>query len=302
MFSGKSGASRLSIVVVVGLIAIKVAVGIITGSLSIFAQAVDSFLDLFAVVITFVAVRFAARPADEDHHFGHGKAENVAAVVQAVLIIIAGGSIIYSAVRRIQAGAALEMTEAGMGVMAVSVIASIFLSRYLLRVARREDSQALAANARNIAADVYSALAVLIGLIIVRFTGWNIVDPILAVLVAFFIFKVGFDVLREAFGAIVDIKLPEEEEALIRASVSEHFGNEVVDFHKLRTRKSGSHRYIDFHLVLPKDTSLEAAHKMCDHLEEDIESKLPGTDVTIHAEPCDENCDECKAVCEKRKG
>ena len=301
MFSSRSGAARLSIIVVVSLIVLKVAIGIITGSLSIFAQAVDSFLDLFAVVITFMAVRVAEQPADEKHPFGHGKAENVAAVIQAILIIIAGGYIYYSAIRRILTGATVEMTEAGIGVMAVSVIASILLSRYLLKVARREDSQALEANARNIAADVYSSLAVLIGLIIVRFTGWSIIDPILAGLVAFFIFKVGYDVLKNAFGGIVDVKLPEEEEVIIREAISEHFGNEVVDFHRLRTRKAGSHRYIDFHLVLPKDTSLKAAHNMCDHLEEDIESKVANTDVTIHAEPCDENCEECKATCERRK-
>jgi cation diffusion facilitator family transporter len=301
MFSGRTGAARLSIVVVIGLIIVKIVVGIISGSLSIFAQAIDSFLDLFAVVVTFLAVNVAAQPADEKHPFGHGKVENVAAVVQAVLIIIAGGFIIYSAVRRIQTEATLEMTEAGIGVMAVSVIASIFLSRYLHKVARREDSQALEANARNIAADVYSALAVFTGLIVVRFTGWTIIDPILAALVALFIFKVGFDVLRNAFGGIVDVKLPEEEEAIIRAAVTEHFNSEVVDFHKLRTRKAGSHRYIDLHVVMPKDISLENAHKMCDHLEEDIKSRFPSTDVTIHMEPCDENCEDCRLACQERK-
>jgi len=147
MFSGRRGAARLSIIVVVSLIVLKVVVGIITGSLSIFAQAVDSFLDLFAVVITFMAIRVAEQPADEKHPFGHGKAENVAAIIQAVLIIIAGGSIYYSAISRIITGATVEMTEAGIGVMAVSVIASILLSRHLLKVARQEDSQALEANA-----------------------------------------------------------------------------------------------------------------------------------------------------------
>ena len=122
MFSGRSGAARLSIIVVVSLIILKVIVGIITGSLSIFAQAIDSFLDLFAVIITFLAIRFASRPADEEHPFGHGKAENIAAIIQSGLIFIAGGSIIYSAVRRIQNEVPLEVTEAGIGVMAVSIL------------------------------------------------------------------------------------------------------------------------------------------------------------------------------------
>ena len=301
MFSGRSGAAKLSIIIVVGLIVLKVVVGVITGSLSVLAQAVDSFLDLFAVSVTFLAIRIAARPADEEHPFGHGKVENIAAVVQAILIFIAGGSIIYSAVRRIQTHAALEMTEAGIGVMAVSIIASIFLSRYLLRVAKKEDSMALEANAHNIAADVYSAAAVFVGLIVVRLTGLVIIDAILAGLVALYILKVAVDVLRNSLGGLVDVKLPEDEENSVRAAITEHFGREVVSFHKLRTRKAGSQRYIDLHLVMPKHVSIEDAHNMCDHLEKDIEEKLVHTDVTIHVEPCDENCDSCDLTCDERK-
>jgi len=301
MFSGRSGAARLSIIVVVGLIVLKVFVGVITGSLSVLAQAVDSFLDLFAVSITFLALRIADRPADAEHPFGHGKAENIAAIIQAVLIFIAGVSIIYTAVRRFQTHAVLEMTEAGIGVMAVSIIASIFLSRHLLKVAREEDSAALEANAHNIAADVYSAAAVFIGLIAVRITGIGIIDAILAGLVALFILKVAFDVLRKSFGGLVDMKLPEDEEQSIRAAITEHLGGEVVGFHKLRTRKAGSQRYIDLHLVMPKHVSIEEAHNMCDHLEKDIEGKLVRTDVTIHVEPCDDNCDACDLTCEERK-
>jgi len=301
MFSGRSGAARLSIIVVVGLIVLKVVVGVITGSLSVLAQAVDSFLDLFAVSVTLLALHIADRPADTEHPFGHGKAENIAAIIQAVLIFIAGGSIIYSAVRRIQTHTVMEMTEAGIGVMAVSIIASILLSRYLLKVARKEDSMALEANARNIAADVYSAAAVFVGLIVVRFTGIGIIDAILAGLVALFILKVAFDLLRNSLGGLVDVKLPEDEEQSIRAVITEHLGGEVVGFHKLRTRKAGSQRYIDLHLVMPKHISIEEAHNMCDHLEKDIKEKIANTDVTIHVEPCDDNCDDCDLTCEERK-
>ena len=301
MFSGRSGAVRLSILVVVSLIVLKVVVGIITGSLSVLAQAIDSFLDLFAVIITFLAISVAARPADESHPFGHGKAENVAAIIQAVLIFFAGGSIIYAAVRRIQTEALLEMTEAGMIVMAVSIAASIFLSRYLLRISRQEDSMALEANAHNIAADVYSAAAVLVGLLVVRFTDITIIDPILAGVVALYIFKVAFDVLRKSFGGLVDVKLPESEENAVRLAITEHFTSEVVSFHRLRTRKAGNQRHIDLHLVMPKHISIEEAHDMCDHLEKDIEGRLLNTDVIIHVEPCDNNCEECGLTCEDRK-
>jgi len=302
MFSGTNGATRLSLIVVIALVVLKVAVGVITGSLSVLAQAVDSFLDLFAVSITFLAVRFAARPADVEHPFGHGKAENIAAIVQAVLIFVAGGSIIYAAVRRAGTDAALETTEAGIAVMAVSILASMFLASYLRRVARREDSPALEANAHNIAADVYSAAAVLVGLTVVRFTGLDIIDDVLAGIVALFIIKIAFDVLRNSIGGLVDVKLPEEEEASIKAAIIEHFGGEVVSFHKLRTRKAGNQRYIDLHLVMPRQVTIQEAHDMCDHLEIDIRDRLVRTDVTIHVEPCDGTCAVCKIKCEERKG
>jgi cation diffusion facilitator family transporter len=300
MFSGKSGATRLSIIVVVSLVALKAAISIITGSLSIIAQAVDSFLDLFAVTVTYLAIRFSSKPADTEHPFGHGKGENVAAILQAALIFIAGGSIIYSAVRRFGMADTVELTEAGMAVMAVSILASIFLSRHLRKVARQEDSAALEANARNIATDVYSASAVLAGLLGVRFTGWYIVDDILAIIVALLILRVGYNVLRNSFGMLVDVKLPEEEENNIKSAIMEHLHEEVVNFHKFRTRKAGNQRYIDLHLVMPKHITLEEAHVMSDHLEQDIIKRLPYTDITIHIEPCDGKCAVCRIKCEKR--
>jgi cation diffusion facilitator family transporter len=299
MFSTRSGAVRLSLAVVIGLIILKIAVAIITGSISILAQAVDSFLDLFAVIITFFAIVIAARPADEEHPFGHGKVENIAAMVQAMLIFTAGGLIIYSAVRRIITGTTLALAEAGIGVMLISIVASIFLSRHLLKVSRAVDSIALQANARNIATDVYSAAAVLAGLIAIRFTGLNILDPIIALLVALLILKVAYDVLRESFGGLIDVKLPEVEEIEIKSCIIEHY-SEVVGFHKLRTRKAGSQRYIDLHLVMPKNASVEEAHKMCDHLEQDIKMRLHHASVVIHVEPCSIECDQCSVSCSLR--
>jgi cation diffusion facilitator family transporter len=292
VFSTRSGAAKLSLGVVIGLVVLKVVVAVITGSLSILAQAADSFLDLFAVTVTIFALSIASKPADEEHPFGHGKVENVAAIVQAVLIFTAGGLIVYSAVNRIITEVPVKMTGAGIGVMLFSIVVSIFLSRHLLKVSRVVDSIALRANARNIAADVYSAAAVLVGLVVIRFTGLNVLDPIIALLVALFIFKVAYDVLRGSFGELIDVKLPEAEERVIKSSIMEHVG-ELAGFHQLRSRKVGSQRYIDLHLVMPKHISLEEAHRMCDHIEQDIENKLPHSSITIHVEPCDGECDQC---------
>ena len=295
MFSTRSGAARLSLIVIIGLIAVKVTVAVITGSISISAQAMDSFLDLFAVFVTFFAVRLAVMPADEEHPFGHGKVEGVAAGVQAVLIVGAAGFIIYSAVRRIIAGATLELTEAGIGVMVVSIIASVFLSRHLIKVARKTGSVALEASARNINADIYSASGVLVALVALRLTGLNIIDPIIAIVVALYVLKTGYDVARESITELVDVRLPEEEEETIVACITEHLG-QLAGFHKIRTRKAGNQRFVDFHLQIPRNTSVEEAHRMCDHLEEDIESRLPNSSVTIHVEPCDMECNDCVVI------
>jgi len=300
MFSTRSSAAKLSLIVVVGLVVLKVVIAVVTESISIFAQALDSCLDLFAVGITFFAVGVATKPADKEHPFGHGKVENIAAIAQAVLIFAAGGLIIYSAVRRIITGVTVELTEVGMGVMLVSIIVSIFLSRHLLKVSRATHSIALESNARNIAADVYSATGVLAGLVAIRFTGLTILDPIVALLVALIILKVGYDVLRKSFGGVIDVRLPETEESLIRSCILEHSG-EMVAFHELRTRKAGSQRYIDLHLVMPRNASVEEAHRMCDHLEQDIETRLHHTDITIHVEPCTIECQQCSVSCSLRK-
>jgi len=295
MFSTRSGASKLSLVVISGLIALKVAVAVITGSISISAQAMDSFLDLFAVTIIFFAVRMAVMPADEEHPFGHGKIEGMAAGAQAVLIFGAAGFIIYSAVRRILAGATLELTEAGIGVMAVSIIASVFLSRHLIKVARTTGSLALESSARNINVDIYSAAGVLVALVVIRFTGLNVIDPIIAIAVAAYVLKTAYDVARKSIVELVDVRLPKVEEEEIVSCIIE-YRSKLVSYHKIRTRKAGSQRFIDFHLVIPKNASVEEAHLMCDHLEQDIESRLPNSSVTIHVEPCSMECAECLVI------
>jgi len=300
VFSTKTGATKLLIGVVVGLIIFKVVVSLLTGSISILAQAADSLLDLFAGLITFFAIRIAAKPADAEHPYGHGKVEDIAGVVQGILIFITGGLIIYSAIDRIIKGSSIALAEAGIAVMAVSIVVSIFLSRHLMNVSRRTGSVALEANARNIAADVYSASAVLVGLAIVRFTGINIIDPILAIGVAIYILKIAIDTIRKPVSGLLDETLPSSQQAVIEECLRKH-SREVSGFHALRTRRAGNQSYIDLHLVIAKDTRLEQAHQICDRIELEIRSTLHEASVTIHAEPCDNECEQCAAICSKRR-
>lgn len=307
MSSRKSRAAAVSIASNSTLILLKVMAGLVTGSISLIAEAIHSLMDLAAAIVAFFSVRISDKPADKEHPFGHGKAENVSGIVEAVLIFVAAGIIIYQAIQRIIKGETLELLEIGIGIMVVSIVVNILVSRYLLKVSRETDSLALEADARHLTTDILTMTGVLVGLTIVRLShlaglNLNILDPVVAILVSLLIIRTSYQLTRKSLGGLVDVKLPEDEESNIRAAITEHFGGEVVSFHKLRTRKAGSQRYIDLHLVMPKHVSIEVAHEMCDHLEKDIKVRLIRTDVTIHVEPCDDNCNACGLTCEERKG
>jgi cation diffusion facilitator family transporter len=288
----KEKAAKLSIFAVSFLIVMKVVASIVTGSIAIRADAIHSAIDLVGAIIGFVGIRIADKPPDRQHPFGHGKAENIAGVVIAVLIFIAGGTIAYQAITRLISGAALEMVTVGIFVTAAAIVINLAASWYAMRVARSTDSLALEATARDLLADVLSSAAVLLGLVLVRFTGIARLDAIVALLVSVIIFRTAFLSMKRSFGGLIDTRLPRAEERQIIAAIEKHRG-QLVGFHKIRTRKAGSQRYIDFHLVVSKDASVERAHKLCDELEREIEARLSATSVTIHIEPCDGDCERC---------
>ncbi len=298
--STRTGAVKLSMVVVIFLIALKVVVSLMSRSISIFAQAADSLLDIFSIGITFIALNMSATPADEEHPFGHGKAEGLAAMIQAVLVLGAGFFIIYSSIHRIIHGAAIRPDE-GIAVMIISIATSFFLSRHLRRVARATGSTAIDASARNISADVYSAAGVLIGLLMVRFTNLVVLDPIVALIMAGFVVKAGYEVMVRAIYELIDYALPREEQDILNNCLNIH-NTQIVEYHAVRSRRAGKERFIDLHIVMPRNLSFEDVHAMCDHLEQDIKDQLTSADVIIHAEPCSsENCIQCSiTLCELR--
>jgi cation diffusion facilitator family transporter len=290
VFSTKTSAAGLSILSNSILVALKLAVGIIMGSVSVISEGVHSAVDLLAAFIAFFSIRAAAKPADEEHEFGHGKIENISGTIEALLIFAAAAYIIYEAIDKFITGAKPEYLSVGTAIMAFSAVANFFVSRFLHKVAYRTDSVALEADAWHLTTDVYTSLGVFAGLIIVQITHWYILDPIIAIGVALLILRAAWNITMKSVKGLVDVRLPKVEEDIITASIMEHVG-QLAGFHELRTRKSGSQRYIDLHLVLPKKVSLEEAHKLCDHLEEDIKSKLPEGNVTIHCEPCEQHED-----------
>ena len=296
----KVKAAKLSMAAISFLILIKLVASILTGSIGIRADALHSTLDLIAAVIAFIGVKVSDKPADKRHPYGHGKAENISSVLVAGLIFMAAGTIVYEAIKRLISGVTLELVGIGIAVTAAAIAINLFISWYVLRVSRATDSIALEASARHMITDVLSSVAVLVGLIAVQITGLNILDSIVALAVAGLIVKSAFDIMRKSFGGLIDARLPESEEDIIRSAIMEHTG-EVVDFHELRTRKAGSQRYIDLHLVMPRNISVEEAHRMCDHLERDIKGKLRQASVTIHVEPYRKDSEQGPVPSETRK-
>ncbi len=292
MFSTRENVSILSILAIGSLIIIKVVASFLTGSIAILADAIHSVIDLSGAIIGYIGIRISGKPADEEHAFGHGKAENIAGAIIACLIFLAGGIIFYQAVRNLIGGAAVEMLTVGIVITAAAIVINLLISRYAFKVARSTDSLALEATARDMTADVLSSVAVLVGLVLVRITGVNMLDPIVAMIVAVLIAVTAFFTIKKSISGLMDTRLPEEEMEMIISTIREHTA-QLAGFHEVRTRKAGSQRFIDFHLMLPKNASVEEAHRMCDHLEQDIEGKLPGSSVTIHVEPCEGECEEC---------
>jgi cation diffusion facilitator family transporter len=282
------------------LILLKVAAGILTGSISLIAEAVHSTMDLAAAIIAFFSVRISDTPADDLHPFGHGKAENISGVAEGVLIFVAAGIILYEAILRIITGTGLEYVEIGIGIMALSIIVNIIVSRYLVKVAKKTDSVALEADAKHLTTDVLTMVGVLVGLALARITGLSIFDPITAIIVAVMIIKAAYDITKKSFGGLMDTRLPEDEEETITKIIKEHAAK-LAGFHDMRTRKAGSLRFVDLHLVLPNKVSLEEAHGICDHLEQDVKEKLSNVSMTIHVEPCDTECQTCTVICSHRE-
>jgi len=296
LFRTKRGAATLAIIWDAILIALKLIIGISISSIAILSEALNSSIDLLASVMAFLSIRFSSRPADEEHPFGHGKAENLSGFIEAGLMYITSLFIIYQSIRKFLSGSQVAHVEWGLGIMIFSMTVNIFFSGYLLKVARREDSLALEAHARNLRGDILISLGVFTGLLMLKLTGMSVFDPIAATLVAIYYSITATFLTRKSLHGLLDERLPAGELEKIRASITEH-SRDLAGFHDVRTRKAGGERHIDLHLVMAKHSSLEEVHKMCDHLEEDIKSKLPRANITIHVEPCQENCETCNVLC-----
>lgn len=276
-------AAAVSIVSNSLLVITKLLVGLVTGSISIVSEAAHSAVDLFASVIAYASVRASARPADKEHPFGHGKFENLSGAIEALLILFAAAFIVYHSIGRLRVSAEVENLGLGLWVMGASVVVNVFVSRYLFRVARETDSIALEADAHHLSTDVWTSLGVFAGLLLIRLTGWHILDPIVALCVALLIVRVAVSLTRRATGPLLDEQLPDAEVSQLREIVLST--PNVRGLHKLRTRKSGSFREVDLHVTVPAEMAVHEAHEIADSIESRMRERFPNTTVTTHIEP-----------------
>ncbi len=292
----KQRAAFLSVLSNSGLLLLKIAVGLLINSISVISEAIHSAMDLVSSLIAFFAVGKSSQPADPAHPYGHGKLESLSGIIEAGLIALVGGFIIWESIDRLLDPKGLRMVSLGMGVMGISALVNLLVYRHNLRVARATGSMALEANAAHLKVDALTSLGVALGLALILLTHFEALDPLGAIGVACYVLKAGFELIRKAFRDLMDRKLPEEEERAILTILRDHHP-QFVEFHKLRTRRSGPERYIDLHLVFDKTIGLRKAHDLCSHIEEEIKVQLPRSHIIIHIEPCEITCQGCPKTC-----
>lgn len=296
ILSTPGGAAAVSLLAIIGLVALKVTVGLIIGSISVLSDALDSAMDLLGALFAWLAVSFAARPADRDHPYGHGKIESVSGIVEAGLIIVAAGFITFEAIRRL--GGDYEVTNVGLGIAAtaISLAVNVAVGLHLRRVARRTVSPALEAAAQHRISDILTSLGVLIGLVLLWVTPWAFLDSAAALGVAAVITWTGRNLFLRAYHDLIDTRLSNEEEDAIRGVLGEHAGA-FISYSDLRTRRSGRSRLVDLNVIVPRVESVARAHDLVDMIEAGIHEALPGSIVTIHVDPCEGPRDRCDAEC-----
>ena len=278
-----------SIAVAGGVMALKFAAWWLTGSVALLSDALETIVNVLAALVTWVAVGYAARPADEDHPFGHHKAEYLAAVLEGVLIVGAATLIVVVALAELASPARGAPGALGPGIAVNLLAAGINAgwAAFLLARARALRSPALAADARHVRADVVTSLGVVAGLVLAALTGWWVLDPLLALLVALIVVWQGARVLLGSLGGLMDRVVPEDEAAAILASIETAMTG-AIEVHDVRIREAGAAVFLDCHLVVPAAMSVGAAHVICDRIEDALRAQHPHLRATIHVEPEDE--------------
>ncbi len=275
-------AARLSIISNTALVIVKVAAGLLTGSVSVLAEGIQSTIDIVASSMIYASLGVAARPPDRGHPYGHGKFESLTSAVQMLLILGSTTFILYQAYRRLLHPRMPEV-DWGIGAMGLAIVVDLAVSSHILHVARQTESLALEAEARHLRSDMYACAGVLLGLVAVRLTGWAPLDPLIAALLAVVVIVTALRLMGTSLRPLLDQSLPPEEEGRIRRALDADA--RVMGYHRLRTRQAGAQRHVDVHIMLEDSLTLSRAHAIGEDVERALRKTLPNVDVVVHVEP-----------------
>jgi cation diffusion facilitator family transporter len=279
----------LSAAAAVLTITLKAVAYYLTGSVGLLSDALESLVNLAGALMALAMLSVAARPADQDHAYGHTKAEYFASVVEGMFILIAAASIGIAAVHRFLHPRPLERIGLGLGVSVVASAVNLGVALVLLRVGKRHGSIALEGNARHLLTDVWTSAGVLAGVGAVALTGWQRLDPVIALVVAANIVRTGVAIMRRSVSGLMDVALPAEEQEAIRRVLEDHRAS-GVEFHALRTRQSGSRRFASVHVLVPGAWTVQRGHDLLEEVEAQIRAAVPNATVTTHLEPLEDPC------------
>ena len=268
-------------VVVLGL---KYAAFVLTGSVALYSDALESTINIATAVAALIAVRLSSVPPDDNHPFGHHKAEYISAVIEGVLIVIAAVAILHAAYRGFMAPNALAAPIEGLAVNGAASVINAAWCLVLFRYGRKWRSPALVADARHLWTDVVTSVGVFVGVGLVALTGWLLLDPALAALVALNVIWSGWKLIRESIGGLMDEAVPADVLSFVKQAISASAGP-ALETHDVRTRRAGRATFIDFHLVVPGTMTVSESHTICDRLEDSLGKTIPDAVISIHVEP-----------------
>jgi cation diffusion facilitator family transporter len=277
----------LSIAAAVITIGLKLTAYGLTGSVGLLSDALESLVNLVAAIMALVMLVIAARPPDDDHAYGHSKAEYFSSAVEGVLILVAASSIVWAAIPRLSAPQPLEAVGLGLVISVLASAINFGVAHVLLRAGKQHNSITLEADAHHLMTDVWTSVGVLAGIGLVFLTGWIILDPIIALLVAVNIVWSGVQLVRRSTLGLMDTAIPADEQQIVR-QVLDRYAAEGIDYHALRTRQAAARRFISVHVLVPNSWSVQQGHALVERLESDIRQALPNTTVLTHLEPDDD--------------
>ena len=279
--------AAISIAAALATIALKGGAYLLTGSVGLLSDALESLVNLAAAIVALIALSAAARPEDDDHRDGHSKAEYFSSGFEGALIMLAAASIIYASVQRLLDPQPIRQVPIGAAISFAASVINLVVARILFRAGRRHQSITLEADAHHLMSDVWTSVGVILGVSAAAITGWHRLDPIIAIAVALNIVRTGVSILRRSLLGLLDTAIPED--LLLRISdVFKRHAASGVRFHALRTRQAGAWRFIDFHVLVPGDWSVQRGHDLLEQIEEEVRAAVPNSSVFTHLEPIED--------------